>query len=125
MSPHVLCASDKFRGTATVSQIGAAVAGVAAECGWTSRTFPVSDGGEGFLEAMGGRPVHGRVTGPLGAPVDATWNLLPDGRTAVVEVAQAAGLLLAGGAAGNDPVAATTRGVGEQILDAVRHGART
>ncbi|WP_432545007.1 glycerate kinase [Kineococcus sp. SYSU DK002] len=124
MSPHALCASDKFRGTATVPQIGAGLARAAAGAGWTSRTFPVSDGGEGFLEAMGGRPVPARVTGPLGEPVEATWHLSVDGRTAVVEVAQAAGLLLAGGASGNDPVAATTRGVGEQVLDAVRHGAR-
>lgn len=123
--PHVLCASDKFRGTATVEQIGAVVADVAARHGWTSEVFPVSDGGEGFLQAMGGRGLTASVTGPLGEPVEATWNLLPDGRSAVVEVAQAAGLLVAGGAAGNDPVGATTRGVGEQIVDAVRHGATT
>lgn len=122
--PHVLCASDKFRGTATAEEIGAVVADVAARSGWTSEVFPVSDGGEGFLAAMGGRAITGSVTGPLGTPVEASWHLVPDGRTAVVEVAQAAGLLVAGGAAGNDPVGATTRGVGEQVVAALAHGAR-
>src|SRR5690606_36055176 len=62
------------------------------------------------------------VTGPLGEPVDAAWRL--DGRTAVIEMARAAGLDLVGGPEGNDPVAASTAGVGEAIGAALDAGAR-
>ena len=62
------------------------------------------------------------VTGPLGDPVEAAWRL--SGRTAVIEMAQASGLALVGGAEGNDPVAASTYGTGELIAAAVDAGAR-
>lgn len=82
----------------------------------------MADGGEGTLDALGGPNRTSRVTGPLGEPVDAAWRL--SRRTAVIEMARASGLLLAGGAAGNDPMGATTAGTGELIADAVEHGAR-
>src|SRR6202011_2178639 len=46
------------------------------------------------------------------------------GRTAVIEMARASGLLLAGGPDGNDPMNATTRGTGELIAAAPAAGAR-
>jgi glycerate kinase len=70
-----------------------------------------------------GRWIETTVTGPLGRPVPARWYLR--GTRAVIESAAASGLPLAGGAAGNDPVAATTRGTGELIAAAVGAGART
>jgi glycerate kinase len=71
---------------------------------------------------LGGPNRATRVTGPLGEPVDAEWRL--DGGTAVIETARASGLALAGGAAANDPVTATTRGTGELIAAALAEGAR-
>ena len=62
------------------------------------------------------------VTGPLGDPVEAAWRLEEDG-TALIEAAQACGLTLAGGPEGNDPLRATSRGVGELIAAAVAEGA--
>ena len=62
------------------------------------------------------------VTGPLGNSVEAAWRI--DRRTAVIEMARASGLVLAGGADGNDPLAATTRGTGELIARAIEQGAR-
>jgi glycerate kinase len=69
------------------------------------------------------------VEGPLGEPVLAPWRFIetpPDSDlpTAVIEMATASGLALVGGAQGNDPVAATTRGTGDLILSALDHGAR-
>jgi glycerate kinase len=84
----------------------------------------VSDGGEGFCDAIGGRSRPVRVRGPLGIGVDAEWRWLDDQRIAVVETALASGLAVAGGADGNDPVAADTSGTGELIADAVKAGAR-
>lgn len=82
--------------------------------------MPMADGGEGTLEtllsARGGSRRRTRVTGPLGAPVDAEWAVLPGG-VAIVEMARASGLSLVRGR--NDPLRASTRGTGE-LIAAVR-----
>lgn len=86
--------------------------------------IPVADGGEGtvdaFLAAVGGRRIEAPCTGPWGEPVTAHYALLPDG-TAVVEMAAAAGLPLAGDAC--DPEKTTTYGVGQLMAHALSHGA--
>ncbi len=82
----------------------------------------MADGGEGTLEALGGANRRSAVTGPAGDPVTAPWRLSRG--VAVVEMALASGLALAGGAARNDPVNATTAGTGELIAAAVAAGAR-
>jgi glycerate kinase len=120
--PHVVFAPDKFRGTATASQVAAAGGRAAKAAGWTWDEVPVADGGEGILEVLGGRPQHALVRGPLGRPVDAEWRL--DGTTAIVEMARASGLALVGGPAGNDPIRASTTGTGELIATALLAGAR-
>jgi glycerate kinase len=88
---------------------------------------PLSDGGEGFAEAMrlagGGRLRLMEVTGPLGDPVTAELVYLDGGDTAVVESAQACGLLLVPAAA-RTPLLTTTYGVGEMIGAAVLAGVR-
>ncbi len=89
-------------------------------------TVPVADGGEGsvdcFLAALGGERRTLCVTGPLGDPLDAYYGILPDGETAVIEMAAAAGLPLVEGRA--NPMLTTTYGVGELMLDAVRRGCK-
>src|SRR5437773_2586993 len=102
----------------SASTVPAAAAGT----GWECDEVPVADGGEGTLEALGGRVRTARVRGPLGEPVDAEWRMREDG--AVVEMARASGLTLAGGPEGNDPVQATTYGTGELIATALDEGAR-
>ena len=119
---RILAAPDKFRGTATASEAAAAIALAGRGVGARTRALPMSDGGEGFTEAFGGANRVSVVTGPLGDPTPAGWRL--DGRTAVIEMAQASGLLLAGGAEGNDPIAASTAGTGELIVEALDAGAR-
>lgn len=121
-APAVLVAPDKFRGTATAREVAEIVGEVAAGLGWHAVAMPLSDGGEGLLEAFGGANRTTVVTGPLGLPVPARWRL--DGVLAVVESAEASGLLLVGGADGNDPLAATSRGTGELIAAALGAGAR-
>ena len=119
---RILAAPDKFRGTATASEVVAAIAAAGRDVGATVDPRPMSDGGEGFTEAFGGANRVSIVTGPLGDPVPAGWRL--DGRTAVIEMAQASGLALVGGAAGNDPIAASTAGTGELIVEAMDLGAK-
>ena len=58
----------------------------------------MADGGEGTVDALvaatGGAFREAAVTGPLGEPVPARFGLLGDGRTAVIEMASASGLVL-------------------------------
>ncbi len=58
--------------------------------------MPLADGGEGTLEVLGGGNRTTLVSGPLGDPVEASWQL--NGRRAVIEMALASGLELVGGA---------------------------
>ena len=119
---HVLAAPDKFRGTAAASEIAAAVAVAAEAASANCDQAPMADGGEGTLEALGGPTRSSVVTGPLGEPVTAPWRLSRG--TAVIEMALASGLAVAGGASANDPLNATTAGTGELIAEAVGAGAR-
>lgn len=116
-------APDKFRGSLNASEAADALAAAVEERGWTAVRVPLSDGGEGFLDVLGGANRTTMVTGPLGDPVEAGWRL--SRKRAVIEMASAAGLDLVGGAAGNDPLAADTTGVGELIAAALDAGARS
>jgi glycerate kinase len=123
---RIVVCPDKFRGTSTAAQVAAAIS-----TGWRRArpdddviVLAMADGGEGTLDAL----VHGpelrsrRVTGPLGDPVEAAWGLRHD-RTAVVEMATAAGLALLLPER-RDPRRTTTRGVGELLGAAAEHDAR-
>jgi glycerate 2-kinase len=89
---------------------------------------PLVDGGEGFaaaLVAATGGTLHAvRVTGPVGRPVMAHFGFLggTGPRTAVLEMAAAAGLRLVPRRL-RDPLATTTYGVGELIRAALDAGA--
>lgn len=86
---------------------------------------PVSDGGEGFLEAfqtaIDGTLVEAKVNDPLMRPITAKY-LLHD-TTAVIEMAQASGLTLLTSAERN-PMVTTSYGTGQLVADAVRRGAK-
>jgi len=119
---HVVAAPDKFRGTATAPEAAAAIARAVVAAGHTCDEVPMADGGEGTLDALGGPNRTSLVGGPLGEPVEAAWRLHRG--TAVIEMACASGLLLAGGADGNDPMEASTFGTGELIAAALDAGAK-
>jgi len=119
---QLLAAPDKFRGTLTAREAAAAIAAGAERAGWTTDVLPLADGGEGTLDVLGGSNRHTLVTGPLAVPVEAAWRLEEDG-TALVEAAEACGLTLAGGPERNDPLRASSRGVGELVATAIAEGA--
>ncbi|MGN0390421.1 MAG: glycerate kinase [Wujia sp.] len=128
----VTVAIDSYKGSMSSMEAGtAAKAGIlrvikdADVC-----VFPVADGGEGTVDALAygkeNRRQHEiRVTGPLGAPVDASYITYDSecGMTAVIEMASAAGLALVPPEKRN-PMYTTTYGVGEMIRDAVNRGCR-
>jgi glycerate kinase len=82
----------------------------------------MSDGGEGFVEVLGGDVRTALVHGPLGVPVHARWSMLED-LTAIIESAEAAGRALLGAPVGDEPLSASTYGVGELLATAQRAGA--
>ena len=89
---------------------------------------PLADGGEGTVDALtaglNGILRTVQVTGPDGSPVDARYGILEKGgKTAVIEMAAAAGLTLLPPHRRN-PLHTTTFGVGELILDAISQGCR-
>ncbi|HKK16958.1 MAG TPA: glycerate kinase [Gammaproteobacteria bacterium] len=89
---------------------------------------PMADGGEGtvqsLVDATGGKIVSKQVTGPMDKPVKARYGMLGDGKTAVIEMAEASGLPLIPRARRN-PMKATSYGTGELITHALDKGATT
>lgn len=122
MTVRVVIAPDKFKGTVTARAVARAIADRLWETGHDTVEVPMADGGEGFLDSLGGANRTSSVTGPLGTRVEAGWRISK--RVAVIEMAEASGLTLAGGAEHNDPIGATTTGTGELISLAVESGAR-
>ncbi len=124
----VVIAIDSFKGSLTSMEAGmAASVGVKKVRDAEVVVKPLADGGEGTTDALvqglGGTFVYTEVTGPLGKPVKAKYGILSDGTTAVMEMAEAAGITLVDRHALN-PWEATTYGVGEMIRDAINRGCR-
>lgn len=120
--PHLLSSPDKWRGTATAAGVAHAVERAAVRLGWTADVAPVADGGEGFLDVLGGANRVAQVRDASGRYVKAGWRL-QDG-AAFIEMARASGLALAGGPTSNDALAADTAGTGELVVAALDAGAR-
>lgn len=123
----VVLAPDSFKGTLSAREVCAieaeAVRRLIPEAEVVS--LPLSDGGEGLVEAVlgivPGKRRSAQVQGPFGEPVEAEYGVLPDG-TAVLEMASAAGLPLAGDRL--RPLEASTFGVGQLLVRAAEDGAR-
>jgi glycerate 2-kinase len=125
----IVVAPDSFKGSLTAVDAAEAMAAGARRVFPDAEIIrlPVGDGGEGTADALvaatGGRLERRRVQGPLGEPVEATFALLGDGETALVEMAAASGLNLIPEAR-RDPKVTTTYGTGELIGAALASGAR-
>jgi len=126
----ILLAPDSFKGSLSAAQAAEAMAvGVRrARPDAEIVLLPLADGGEGTVEALvlatGGRRKTLRVRGPLGEPVEAMYGLLgPDGKTAVIEMAAAAGLPLVPPDR-RDPRRTTTWGVGELLRRVAEAGVK-
>lgn len=124
----IVVAIDSFKGSLSSIEAGSAAKSGIERAGLADVTvMPLADGGEGTTEALveglGGTYVSAVVTGPLGGSVNAVYGILGDGRTAVMEMARASGIMLVDRKK-LDPSKATTYGVGEMILDAAGRGCR-
>lgn len=124
---RVIIAPDKFKGSLPADDVARAVASgmakvVPTEVGLDVDLVPMADGGDGTVDAAlraGYSAVRHTVSGPIGAPVEATLAIRDE--TAVVELASASGLVLLppGELA---PMTASSRGTGELIRAALDAG---
>lgn len=125
----VTVAIDSLKGSLTSMEAGYAISeGI-------TRVFsdaevcvrPLADGGEGTVDAlvkgMDGVYKKVKVTGPLGEKVEATYGIIEETKTAIIEMSQAAGITLVPEEKRN-PLYTTTYGVGEMIIDAIQNGCR-
>lgn len=123
----IVIAPDSFKGSLSSTEAAQAMArGVQRALPEAELVLlPLSDGGEGLVESLvtasGGELLEYEVTGPLGSPVTAQMGLMGGGRTAVIEMAQASGLVLVPEAERN-PLVTTTFGTGELIAKALDLG---
>ncbi|MCR5772197.1 MAG: glycerate kinase [Butyrivibrio sp.] len=124
----IVVAIDSFKGSLTSMEAGeAAKAGILKAGNHKVTVMPLADGGEGTTQALisglGGQFVDIEVTGPLGSKVTARYGILSDNKTAVIEMAEAAGITLVDRDK-LDPWKATSYGLGEMIKDAMERGCR-
>lgn len=126
----IVVAIDSFKGSLTSLEAGNAIReGINRVKDASVCISPIADGGEGTVKAL----VHGMqgtlknslVTGPLGDKVNADWGIIEgdSGKTAVIEMAAAAGIELLARENLN-PLYTTTYGVGELIQEAICEGCR-
>lgn len=122
----IVIAVDSFKGTMSSIEVCSII-----EAGFkkilpdvSTEKVPIADGGEGtvdtFLTALGGERIRVRVKDPLFREIDSFYGILPDGKTAVIEMAAASGLPLV--EEERNPRLTSTHGTGELILDAMNHG---
>ena len=125
----IVVASDSFKGSLTSLHVAQSVERAVREVCPLSEVVKVNvaDGGEGTMEtlrqALGGAKVSLTVSGPLRRPVQASYVILDDGVTAVLEMSAASGLTLLSPEERN-PSKTATLGTGELICDALDRGCR-
>lgn len=125
----IVIASDSFKGSLASMEVARSV-----EMGILD-VFPscdvvkvaVADGGEGTMDALcqslGGRFIRIPVEDPIGRTINASYVILEDGNTAVLEMSSASGLTLLTPAERN-PMLTSTYGTGQLIDDAIGRGCR-
>ncbi len=126
----IVLAPDSFNGSLTSQQAAEAMERGIRKCDRDAEINKVciADGGEGTVEAIvsmtGGEYVHTTVEGPLGEEVDAVWGLCSTekGKTAVIEMAAASGILISRDKPRNIR-RASTFGTGQLIKAALDKGA--
>lgn len=125
----IIIASDSFKESLDAFQVADAIAHGIRKVMKDAEIIkiPMSDGGEGLVRTLvtstGGELRQSEVTGPLGEKVQATWGVLGNGETCVLEMAAASGLPLVQPNRRN-PKYTTTWGTGELIKCALNSGCK-
>ena len=123
----VVIAIDSLKGSLTSIEAGKAIKeGILNIVDAEVIVKPLADGGEGttevLVEGLGGETVEVFVMGPQKDKIKAVYGYIAESKTAIIEMAAAAGIMLVGEE--KNPMEATTYGVGEMIKDAINRGCR-
>jgi glycerate 2-kinase len=119
----ILIAPDKFKGALNASQVAKNIAEGLHEVlpNAEIEIVPMADGGEGTAEAIcearSGSWLKCKAHDPIGREIEARYGWIENGKLAVMEMSEAAGMRRLSENE-RDPIRATTFGVGEMILDA-------
>ena len=125
---RILIAPDKFKGALNAREVAENIAKGLRDALPDAEIdiVPMADGGEGteeaICEARGGSWLKCKAHDPLDREIEARYAWIEDGKLAVMEMSEAAGMRRLSESE-RDPVRATTFGVGEMILDAASRGA--
>ena len=125
---RILIAPDKFKGALSARHVAGNVAKGLRDVFPNAEIeiVPMADGGEGTAEAIcqarAGSWLKCKAHDPIGREIEARYGWIEDGKLAVMEMSEAAGMRRLSENE-RDPVRATTFGVGEMILDAANRGA--
>ena len=124
----VVIAIDSFKGSLSSLEAGNAIKkGILNVTDAQIIVKPLADGGEGttaaIIDGLGGEEIELEVMGPLGKTVKAKYGYLQHNNTAIIEMAEAAGIILLD-EDNKNPSISTTYGVGELIKDAIKRGCR-
>jgi glycerate kinase len=125
----VIVAPDSYKGSLSAVGVAAAMErGIHTVFPYAHvHKVPIADGGEGTVEALvtatGGKIIEHAVQGPLGETIKASWGILGDRQTAIIEMAAASGLTLVPKEK-RDPRLSTTYGTGELVKAALDQGIR-
>jgi glycerate kinase len=126
---HILISPNAFKHGLNAEEAASAIMEglMLSKLDCTCECFPIGDGGDGtgelIIKKCNGELVNAEVNDPLGRKITASFGLIDEGKTAVIEMADASGLRLLQ-AAELDPLLATSYGTGEQIKIALDKGAR-
>ncbi|NBC56897.1 MAG: glycerate kinase [Bacteroidetes bacterium] len=126
---NILIAPDAFKDSlsakAVASHIAKGIKKVLPDAELTQ--IPLSDGGEGLLEALvtplKGKLITVKVNDPLMRPIEASYGILGDGQTAVIELAAASGLERLHPNERN-PLVTSTYGTGQLVQHALDRGCK-
>ncbi|MCQ6957815.1 glycerate kinase [Mucilaginibacter aquariorum] len=124
---HILIAPNAFKNSLTANAAALAIEkGLQqSSLNCTTECFPIADGGDGtatiIIQQLQGKLVSMQVHNPLGRIITASFGLIADGKTAVIEMADASGLRLLKSDELN-PLRATSYGTGEMIKKALELG---
>ncbi len=125
----MVVAIDSFKGSLDTFQAGEAIKDGILKVYENAQVIisPIADGGEGTVRAIitasNGKMTQATVHNPLGDMIQAGYGIIPETKTAVIEMSAAAGITLIDESKRN-PLHTTSYGVGEMITDAILKGCR-
>ncbi len=126
---HILIAPNAFKNCLSATEVAEAIyEGLKqSSLSFTAECFPIGDGGDGtgslIIQKLKGKTVSSEVKDPLGRKITSSFGLIDEGRTAVIEMADASGLRLLSADELN-PLKASSYGTGELMKAALDNGVK-